>query len=124
MIRRILKWVVLMITLPTLSFAQKATDRPANFLTIISGGLAGADIGQSMSMFAKYPTTFYEANPILRPLEKHPTAFGFAKATFNATTLVLIHKWTEPRSKKRYILLSSFILVQGTVVLMNKSKIN
>lgn len=97
-------------------------DRPANLLAILGAGLAGADLGLSMSAFAS--GNFHEANPLLRPLENHPGWFGFTKASLSAGTIVLIYKYTKPHSKLRYTALASFAVLQGIVVWKNNSVIH
>jgi len=91
-----------------------ADDHAANWLAIAYGGLVGADIGISMSAFEQGAAR--EANPLLRPLQRHPVGFGFAKAAINTATVVAVYKWTRPRSATRYTALCGLIAVQAVVV--------
>ena len=57
--------------------------------------LHGADIAGSMYLIGKYPNKFHEQNPVLRPFQNHPTAFGAAKMglAFGVNSIIItIHK--------------------------------
>lgn len=59
--------------------------RDGLFLHAMLGGsfvLHGIDIAQSMYLIGRYPKLFSEANPLLRPFQDHPTAFGAVKMSF------------------------------------------
>jgi hypothetical protein len=94
-----------------------APDRPANLMAIAYGGLVGADVGITMRCVGA--GTCAEANPLLRPLQDKPVAFGFSKTAFQTAVVVGIYKWTKPRSKARYAWLGGLIAVQAGVVAWN-----
>lgn len=46
--------------------------------------LHGVDIAQSMYLIGRYPHLFHEANPVLRPYQDNPAAFGAVKMALAA----------------------------------------
>jgi len=118
-----LLWVLLLaLLLMATPAAAQAPDRPANWMAITFGSLAGADIGMSMNCMGA--GTCREANPLLRPLQDHPAFFGAAKAGFNTATVVGIYKWTQPKSTRRYVALGTLIAVQAVVVGLNARQLS
>ena len=103
-----------LLLLVLLSVPAQAQDRPANWMAISFGALAGADIGITQRCIGA--GTCREANPILRPLQDKPAWFGGAKAALNTATVVGIYRWTKPRSKTRYAAFGVLIAVQAVVV--------
>jgi len=99
-------------------------DKLSNLLTITYGSLAGADITMTAACSSK--ETCKEANPLLAPLVNNGY-YGLAggiKAGIDTTTIVLIYKYTEPRSKKRYIALTAATTIKFLVVAWNAKQIH
>jgi hypothetical protein len=77
--------------------------------------LHGIDLSVSMYRFGQAPDLYYEANPLLRPLQDRPMMFAAAKmgisASINALLLVEQKKTRHPRAIKWAALAQNAVMV-------------
>ena len=77
--RRLVCLLGLVMGLSTPASAQEAHPKLAHALLATSFVLHGMDNSVSMYRFGQDPQRFREANPLLRPLQNQPEAFGAVK---------------------------------------------
>ena len=103
--------LIAILAMPASAFAQAKDRWWADGAILASGVAAAADLSTTSYNRGKFPTTFREANLILRPFANDPVALAVVKGSMDGVTI-----WILIKQHKKHPKLVTGIAIAKTIV--------